>query len=287
MSPQVWLITGAGRGLGRYITEVVLKNGDIAVATARDTSSFTDLASQYPETQFLALKLDVTNKSEISSAFAAALKAFGHIDVIVNNAGAFLIGVAEGIPDEAAHRAFDINFWGAANVSLEAIKTFREANKPQGGRLITIGSTTGFAPIVTAGVYYVGSKFAIEGFTDALRMELDPGWNIKITLVQLGGFVTGWQSGAKIFPSPPEYSAPHMPTVIARQNRPEFTGDPEKAAQVIYFKLAKADSPPKKLPLGLDSRHLIGGKLADLSKEFEEYKSWSENLTTNDPPLSF
>lgn len=140
------------------MTELVLQNGDIAVATLRNPSSIIELSSKYPAIQLLVVPVDVTRKDQIKAAFDAAIKAFGKVDVVFNNAGAFQSGEAEAIPEEEARKVFDVNFWGAANVSLEAVRVFREVNKPQGGRLITISSATGFHPV--PGVpYYVGSKF--------------------------------------------------------------------------------------------------------------------------------
>lgn len=182
------------------MTELVLKNGDIAVATLRNPSALSELKSKYPATQFLVLALDVANTNDIKAAFETASTTFGKIDVVFNNAAAFQSGEAEGIPEADARRVFDVNFWGANNVTLEAIRVFRDVNKPQGGRLITISSATGFAPM-PGSPYYVASKFgehnanfqqrwlifdpAIEGLSEAVRMELDPDWNIKVLRLDL------------------------------------------------------------------------------------------------------
>lgn len=151
-------VTGASRGLGRSVTETVLQNGDIVVATARSTSVFSDLTSKYPESQLLVLSLDVSNVDAIKAAFKAATDKFGRIDVVYNNAGAFTVGEAEAIPEADARKLFDVNFWAASNVALEAVRVLREVNKPQGGRIITIGSATGFAPLPGSN-YYAASKF--------------------------------------------------------------------------------------------------------------------------------
>ncbi|KAF7416090.1 hypothetical protein PC9H_002350 [Pleurotus ostreatus] len=289
MAPQVWFITGASRGLGRSVTETVLQNGDIVVATARSTSVFSDLTSKYPESQLLVLSLDVSNVDAIKAAFKAATDKFGRIDVVYNNAGAFTVGEAEAIPEADARKLFDVNFWAASNVALEAVRVLREVNKPQGGRIITIGSATGFAPLPGSN-YYAASKFAIEGFIDALSMELDPAWNIRLTLVRPGGYDTGWEKGAQFYPAHPAYTAPHMPTEFGRQYMKTFKGyegDPVKFAQTVYFKVAKAENPPSKLSLGLDCVGMVEGKLKAISDEAEKYKSWSAGLNKSDPPLNF
>ncbi|KAJ6600387.1 hypothetical protein DFH09DRAFT_1355680 [Mycena vulgaris] len=289
MAPQVWFITGASRGLGRSMTELVLKQGDIAVATLRNPAALSDLQSKYPSTQLLLIPLDVTHTPDIKAAFDTAVKAFGKVDVVFNNAGANQIGEAEGIPEAEARKIFDINFWGAMNVSLEAIRVFREVNEPQGGRLLNISSTTAFAPMPGA-AYYVASKSSIEAFTEAVRMELDPAWNIKMTVVEPGGYATGWEKGMQVFPHHRAYNFPHMPTVMAREMFKDFKGfdgDPEKAVRLLYFKLAKAENPPKLLPLGKDSQFMVAAKLKGLQEEIEQYRSWSDGLKREDPPLEY
>ncbi|KAJ6598673.1 hypothetical protein B0H10DRAFT_732051 [Mycena sp. CBHHK59/15] len=272
MAPQVWFITGASRGIGRCMTELVLKNGDIAVATLRSPSALSDLESKYPSSQLLVIALDVTRTPDIKAAFETATETFGKIDVVFNNAAAFQGGEAEAIPEVEARKIFEVNFWGAANVTLEAIRVFRDVNKPQGGRLLNISSATGFAPMPGT-PYYVASKFGIEGFTEAVRMELDPGWNIKITVVEPGGYATGWEKGMQVFPHHPAYNFPHMPTVMGRamfKDFKGFDGDPEKL-----------------LPLGQDVQYMVAAKLQSMQAEIDEYKAWSDGLKRTDPPLDF
>ena len=122
------------------MTELVLEKGDIAVATLRKPEAISDLASQYTSERLLVLKLDVSKPQEITAAFDAAVKTFGRIDVVFNNAGYAILGEVEATTDQLARGIFDVNFFGALNVSKEAIRVFREVNKPQGGRLIQMSS---------------------------------------------------------------------------------------------------------------------------------------------------
>ncbi|KAJ7250646.1 hypothetical protein C8J57DRAFT_677855 [Mycena rebaudengoi] len=287
MAPQVWFITGASRGIGRSMTELVLKNGDIAVATLRTPAALADLESKYPSSQLLILALDVTRTADLKAAFEKATETFGRIDVVFNNAVFFQSGEAEAIPEADARKVFDVNYFGAVNVSIEAVRVFRDINKPQGGRLLTISSATGFAPLVGT-PHYVASKFAIEGFTEALRLEVDPAWNIKITAVQPGGYATGFEKGMQFFPHHPAYDSPHMPNVKLREMFKDFKGfegDPEKLVQVLYFKLARSDNPPHTLPLGHDVQAMVAGKLKSRQAEVDAYKTWSDGLKLQDPPL--
>jgi len=139
------------------MTKTVLDNGDIAIATLRKPSALDDLKAKYPSNKLHILKLDVVNKDDITAAFEYAEKKLGRVDVVFNNAGHGMIAEIEGTPDDVARGMFDVNFWGAMNVSKEAIRFFREVNKPQGGRLWTISSTAGIVPFASLG-YYSASK---------------------------------------------------------------------------------------------------------------------------------
>ncbi|KAG0694043.1 hypothetical protein DFH29DRAFT_961684 [Suillus ampliporus] len=110
------------------MVEEVLRNGEIAVATLRKPSVLDDLAAKYPRTQLLVLPLDVTNEAQVKSVFVQAKDAFGHVDVVYNNAGQVFYQELEGIPMDRARALMDVNFWGAVTVSFEAVRFFREEN---------------------------------------------------------------------------------------------------------------------------------------------------------------
>lgn len=137
--------------------ELVLKKGDVAVATARKPEVLDDLKSKYPASQLITLRLDVDKASDIKDAFATAKEAFGRIDVVWNNAGWGTLAETEAHPEEEARKIFDTNFWGAANVSREAVRFFREENKPSGGLLLNNSSMSGIQSIPGI-AYYSASK---------------------------------------------------------------------------------------------------------------------------------
>ncbi|PSR71674.1 hypothetical protein PHLCEN_2v12448 [Hermanssonia centrifuga] len=139
------------------MAELVLKNGGIVIATLRKPEVLSDLKAQYPGDRLLVLKLDVTRPHEIVDTFAKAKEAFGRIDVVFNNAGYSVLAEVEGTPEEQARAMFDVNFWGATNVSREAVKFFREVNKPTGGRLINVSSIVGLKVAPALG-YYTATK---------------------------------------------------------------------------------------------------------------------------------
>lgn len=136
-------VTGSSSGFGRSMTELLLKNGNKVVATLRRKEVLSDLAEQYPSSQLLIIQMDVVKTSEVAAAFAKAKEVFGRVDVVFNNAGIAILGEMESMSDQDAHQIFEVNFWGASNVTREAIRTFREVNKPIGGRLLQVSSSLG------------------------------------------------------------------------------------------------------------------------------------------------
>lgn len=185
------------------MVELALSKGERVVVTLRKPADVETLQAKYSPSQLLVVRLDVTNPGEILSTFREAKRAFGRVDVVFNNAGMGLFGEVEGTPEATARNIFETNFWGAANVSREAVRFFREEN-PQGvgGRLLTVSSYAGTAPLPGAG-YYSASKAgepeylhdapsniarisltrgdwpALEAINQALEGEIDPKWNIK------------------------------------------------------------------------------------------------------------
>ena len=138
-------VTGASSGLGKALTEVVLRKGDIVVATLRTPAVLAHLATLYPPSQLLLLPLDVTRPGDISAAFARTRDVFGRLDVVFNNAGYAMVAEVEGTPDADARALFEVNFWGAVGVSRAAVKFFRELNPPgKGGIILQNSSTSGF-----------------------------------------------------------------------------------------------------------------------------------------------
>jgi NAD(P)-dependent dehydrogenase (short-subunit alcohol dehydrogenase family) len=141
------------------MTEVALEKGDKVVATLRTPSMLNDLTTKYGPDQLLILKLDVTQPAEIVNVFAQAKQAFGRVDIVFNNAGVSSVGEIEATPEAAARHVFDVTFWGAVNVSKEAVRFFREDNPAgAGGRLLNISSLAGIRAVPCI-PYYSASKF--------------------------------------------------------------------------------------------------------------------------------
>lgn len=185
--PRVFLITGTSTGFGANLVQEVLDRGDFAVATARKPESLSFKGSS--SNNYLAVRLDVTKQEDIQSAFAAALDKFGRIDIVVNNAGYGLAGPFEELADAQIKKQMDVNFYGLIAVTRKAMEVMRD-QKPSGGliqQVTSIGGQKGYAMLldrdgasakVIARVptfsIYCASKWAVEGFTEAVSLEVKP-----------------------------------------------------------------------------------------------------------------
>jgi len=262
------------------MTEFVLNNGDVAVATLRQPEVLADLTAIYPPEKLFVLKLDVAQKVEVEAVFAKIREVFGRLDVVYNNAGTLTWGEVESMDEDNARKMFETNFWGASYVTREALEFFREVNKPVGGRLIQVSSCLGIEAKPGFG-YYSATKFALEGLTEAIVREVDPSWNIKATIVEHGPFrskIMG--SHIKSVPFHPAYAHPKMigPQFFNVCADDAFSdGDPYKAAAAMG-KIARLDDPPLRLPLHKFSLGLVRNKLDVTTRELEKYASWSDDV---------
>ncbi|KAJ8507581.1 hypothetical protein ONZ45_g10064 [Pleurotus djamor] len=285
-SPRVWLLTGASTGFGRLTTELVLQKGEIAVATARKPETLQDLAAKYGADKLLVLPCDVTKKEDVTAVFKAAVEKFGRVDVVYNNAGVGVFGEVElQEQEEAARWLFEVNFWGAGRVAAEAVRVFRDLNPPEkkGGLLLNVSS--GLGQFGWAGLgYYAASKHALEGLTESLVMELDPKWNIKVSLLELAAFDTrmGRLSGGTSFPILPAYNTPDSLVYQAHQLINQGTpskGDTAKAVKKIYdLTKLNLDEIPLYFPLGKMTIEGIQGKIKSVGDVVAKFESWSEGL---------
>ncbi|CAL1712829.1 unnamed protein product [Somion occarium] len=262
------------------MTELVLNKGEIAVATARKPETLNDLKAKYPPSQLLVLRLDANKVQEIKDVFAKIKGTFGRLDVVFNNAGWAFQGEVEAAPEDISRVMFDTNFWGASNVSLESVKFFREVNRPVGGRLIVNSSQGGIYAYPGMG-FYSASKHALEGVTSALAQELDPEWNIKITLLELGLFRTKViDKLSELTFTHPAYTKATLPSVatVAYFNDGTPKGaDTSKAVQRIYD-LAAEPEPSLRFPIGKDALESVRGEAKRILEDAAKYESWSEGL---------
>ncbi|MFC3480879.1 SDR family oxidoreductase [Kocuria carniphila] len=180
---NVWFITGAARGMGIDLAKAALDAGHNVVGTARDAARVTQAIGEHEN--LLALSLDVTQSSDSEAAVQAAVERFGSIDVLVNNAGNFYAGFFEEISDEQMRRQMETNFFGPLNVTRAILPVMR---KQRGGHVFTITSAAGIIGQEFCAAY-ASSKFALEGWMESLRFDLEP-FGIHTTIVEPGFFRT-------------------------------------------------------------------------------------------------
>lgn len=180
---NVWFITGAARGMGIDLAKAALDAGHNVAGTARDAARVTQAIGEHEN--LLALSLDVTQSSDSETAVQAAVERFGSIDVLVNNAGNFYAGYFEEISDEQMRRQMETNFFGPLNVTRAILPVMR---KQRGGHVFTITSAAGIIGQEFCAAY-ASSKFALEGWMESLRFDLEP-FGIHTTIVEPGFFRT-------------------------------------------------------------------------------------------------
>lgn len=258
---KVWLVTGSASGLGRDIAEAVLANGDRLIATARNPEQLSDLVARYGE-QVRAVALDVTDAAAASAAVEVAIRVFGRLDVVVNNAGFGHMGPFEHLDPEDFRAQIETNLFGVVNVTRAALGPMR---RQKSGHIIQISSVGG--RVATPGLSaYQAAKWAVGGFTEVLAQEVGH-LGIKVTALEPGGMATNWanRAASDLAPLDPDY-VPSVGTImkLLEQYRGKAAGDPKKVAEVVVT-LASHGSPPPHLLLGSDAVHFAGQ--ADAARE--------------------
>lgn len=185
-SGNVWFITGAGRGLGRAFTRAALDEGDRVVATLRRPELLDDLRAQHPDT-LRVLQLDVRDRQAVRTTVELAWSLFGKLDVVVNNAGYGLVGAIEEVTEAEARDQMETNFFGALWVTQAVVSRLREQRS---GHIVQV-STVGAVGTMPMFGLYNASKWALEGFSEALASELAE-LGVRVTLAELGSFATEW-----------------------------------------------------------------------------------------------
>ena len=189
---KTWFVTGASRGLGRALAAAVLEAGNAVVLTARDTAHLNDIVGRYPE-RAIAVRLDVTRSGEAETAIAAAIARFGRVDVLVNNAGYGLVGAVEEVQPHEYRTLFDTNVFGLIETTKAALPIFRQQ---KGGLIVNISSVGGMSGRAGFGLYN-SSKFAVEGFSEALAEEVAP-FGTRVLIVEPGALRTDFLDPASI-----------------------------------------------------------------------------------------
>jgi NAD(P)-dependent dehydrogenase (short-subunit alcohol dehydrogenase family) len=268
-SSKILLITGVSSGFGRALAQEALAAGHKVVGTVRSAEAKREFESLSADAAF-ARVLDVTDFDAIDGVVEEIEASVGPIDVLVNNAGYGHEGVMEESPLAEMRKQFDVNVFGAVAM-MKAVLPFMRARRR--GHILNITSMGGH--ITMPGItYYCGSKFALEGISEALGKEVKP-FGIAVTAVAPGSFRTDW-AGRSMRRTPrsiPDYDAIFDPIRKAREEKSgKQLGDPQKAARAMLAAIA-ADRPPAHLLLGSDALGLVRDKLSTLEDEIRAWES--------------
>jgi NAD(P)-dependent dehydrogenase (short-subunit alcohol dehydrogenase family) len=241
-----WLVTGASSGLGAAVAEAAIARGDEVIATARDAARLHRLVSQAPS-RFRVVGLDLSDRA--GTRARAAEIAHAGVDVLVNNAGYGLMGAFEEATDEQLREAFEVNLFGALELTRALLPGMRE----QGwGRIVQMSSIIGVTS-GPGGSGYAGPKAALEALSDSIAAEV-ASFGIHVTIVEPGAFRTDFGGRSlRLTGQLPAYQpivGPSRDAFIARHGTQR--GNPERAAQAILDAIL-APQPPRRLPLGPDA----------------------------------
>lgn len=275
MTQQIWFITGISSGIGQALAQVVMEAGHFVIGTFRKGEQVATFNAQNPD-QGLAIKLDVTQKVDIEKAYHIIQERFGRIDVLVNNAGVGIAGAIEETSDAEVRQVFDANFFGALDITRTFLPLFRQQGT---GHIIQISSHGGIKAFAGFGIYNA-SKFALEGFSEALAQEVAP-LGIKVSIVEPGPFRTKFAGSGFILAETEiadytDTSGKFRQLIKGVDGKQE--GDPQKAAQAILA-LAQNPTPPLRLPLGSIALKTIGMKLEQVQKDLDAGRVTAENAT--------
>jgi NAD(P)-dependent dehydrogenase (short-subunit alcohol dehydrogenase family) len=275
---KIWLITGAGRGLGVDIAKAVLATGHAVVATARDAAKITAAVGDHDN--LLAFKLDVTRPQDAQAAVEAAVVKFGRIDVLVNNAGNFFAGFFEELSPEQVRNQIETLLFGPMNVTRAVLPVMR---KQRSGLLLTISSTAGIAGQMFC-TAYAAAKFGIEGWMESLTPEIAP-FGIRTMLVEPGFFRTELltnDSTTYAKPSIDDYAEKTKEIVAAWKSMDgKQGGDPAKLADALV-KLGALQDPPTRFAAGADAIQTFEAKANTLLAQGQAHRELSTSLAYDD-----
>lgn len=268
MTGKTWFITGASRGFGRQWATAALSRGDRVAATARDVTALDDLVAEYGDA-VLPLRLDVTDREADFAAVRLAHESFGRLDVVVNNAGYGQFGMAEELSEADVRDQFETNVFGAIWVTQAALPILREQGS---GHLVQVSSIGGVSAFAGLSVYNA-SKWALEGFSQALAQEL-AGFGVRVTLVEPAGFATEWGStSARRAPEHPAYDGVRelRAQQRAKQSGPGL-GDPAASAEAL-LRVVDSDDPPLRVFFGAAA---FGVVRADYESRLATWEKWDD-----------
>ncbi|KAL1742269.1 hypothetical protein HDZ31DRAFT_75623 [Schizophyllum fasciatum] len=287
-TPRVWLITGANSGIGLALTQYALEQGDQVIATARDLKKIPESISAAKP-----IRLDLNaSDEEIRQVAADALKIYGRIDILINNAGVGLPGPIEHVGDAALKDNFQTNVFGPLSLTRALLPVFRAQKS---GTIASISSQGALLswPGFSA---YCATKVALEFFMEGLAQELAP-LGIRVLILQPGLILTDWWAKAAAAQDPAARAVyPHIPGLEATLEWGVGTGcvsDVRKAvARVFEFVTGTGEAGRARkeefmrLPLGKDCAGIFKGRVEHLQKNLEEYLPITNSINLTDEQLA-
>jgi NAD(P)-dependent dehydrogenase (short-subunit alcohol dehydrogenase family) len=271
---KTWFITGASKGFGLSLVKQQLAAGQNVAATSRNLAELVKAVGSTAD-NFFPVEVDLGNEDSVGCAINRTHKAFGKIDVVINNAGYGIGGSIEELTDKETRDSFDVNVFGTLNVIRMVMPYLREQ---QSGHIINISSIAGIAP-ATGWAIYAATKFSVIGLSEVLAEDVKS-FGVKVTVVAPGAFRTS-------FLAPESLTIAKHPIEAYREVRASHTrylkmdgqqaGDPEKAAKAI-IELTEEENPPLYLLLGEDAYDRAMSKLDKLEKEFRLNEEISRSM---------
>ena len=266
VTEKVWFITGTSRGFGREWAIAALERGDSVAATARDTTTLTDLVDKFGDA-ILPIQLDVTDRAADFAAIKQAHDRFGRLDVVVNNAGYGQFGFVEELSERDAPDQIETNVFGALWITQAALPYLRAQRS---GHIIQVSSIGGITAFQNVGIYHA-SKWALEGFSQSLAQEV-ASFGIHVTLIEPGGFSTDWAGSSSKRSTPlPDYQEAHDAADRARSQRTSKSGDPQASAAAV-LKIVDAAEPPLRVFFGELPLQLAKADYENRLKTWEEWQ---------------
>ena len=272
---KVWFITGAGSGIGAGTARAALKVGNRVLATGRNVEKVRNALQDFAGGNLEVLQLDVSDEAQAKSALDQAVKKFGRVDVVVNNAGYSLLGNFEELSNQEFARQFATNFWGVLNVMRAALPVMR---KQRSGHIINMSSVAGVVGLKHCSAYGA-SKFAVEGLSLSVVEEVGK-FGIKVTVVEPGFFRTGLLDEANVkWPSKriDDYAAAE---VSAKEMWSPYAGtqpnDPSKLGEILV-QLAGMETPPRIFVAGPDAIEAVGSTVEARLKAVHAFEELSKS----------
>ncbi|OBC03436.1 short-chain dehydrogenase/reductase [Mycobacterium sp. 852013-50091_SCH5140682] len=267
--PQIWIITGASKGLGQALTQAALAVGDSVVAAVRNPDDMADFVSAHRD-RLACVQFDARSTDEAGGLVNAAVQRFGRLDVLVNNAGRAVVGAAEEVSDAQLRDLMDLHLFGPAALVRAALPVMREQRSGTIVQMSSQGGRMSFAGVST----YSASKFALEGWSEALAGEVAP-FGVRVMLVEPSRFRTAFNAADVLDFT--EVSTPYRD--ILDEVRADMAGadgiqegDPAKAAEIIVSFAHSADV-PLRLPLGAEAVERL---TAAYQRGLDEVERWAQ-----------